>query len=112
MFCPPKAANSWVEVTLAKLQAAWGTALGWLFGLYAAGSAARVVRILECNIDFFKLLGGAPRRHGQTIDRSVQARLAIHKCLYELECVPYPTLTPRQVWCKSQWLSLLAYPGS
>ena len=63
MVCPPKAAHSWVEITLAKLQAAWGTALGWLFNLYATvnkmyfASATRIVLMFERNIDFLKFLG-------------------------------------------------------
>ena len=63
MLCQSKAAHGWVEVTLAKLQAAWGAALGGLFKLLAAvnerhrASATRAVLIFERNIDFLKFLG-------------------------------------------------------
>ena len=58
MLRPPKAAHGWVEVTLAKFQAAWSAALDGLFWFFAAvneryrAGAAWVVLIFERNTDF------------------------------------------------------------
>ena len=60
MIRSPEAACGWVKVALAKFQAAWGAALGGLFCFFAAvnkrhrASTARVVLVLENNIDLFK----------------------------------------------------------
>ena len=62
MLRPPKAAHGWVEVTLAKFQAAWSAALGGLLRFLAAvnerycAGAAWVVLIFDRNVDLLEFL--------------------------------------------------------
>ena len=63
MLRPPKAAHGWVEVTLAKFQAAWSAALGRLLRCLAAinerycAGTAWVVSVFERNVDLLEFLG-------------------------------------------------------